>query len=303
MLEHLWVIPAITFTSFWLILFVGKRLPKRGAEIGIAALALAFGLSCVAVAQWMDRPAQEVVAPAAEGAHGGEAGGAEEGEGDHAEEGEGDHAEEPEAQEGHARGVVQVLAAQPAGGEGEAGHVAEPIRSAVERNVTWFSIGDVDVTVGTVADGLSVVLLFTVTLISLLVHIFSTNYMHGDVRYTYFFAALSLFTTGMLLLVVSSSTLQALFGWELMGVCSFMLIGHWWEKKENSDAAMKAFLTTRTGDIGLLVGIVTLFFAAGQTFDIARINEAALSGGIVPTALVVGAAALLVGVIGKSAQF
>ncbi|MBW3642932.1 MAG: NADH-quinone oxidoreductase subunit L, partial [Actinobacteria bacterium] len=122
-------------------------------------------------------------------------------------------------------------------------------------------------------------------------------------RFTYFFAALSLFTTGMLLLVVSSSTLQALFGWELMGVCSFMLIGHWWEKKENSDAAMKAFLTTRTGDVGLLVGIVTLFFAAGRTFDIARTNEAALSGGIVPTALVVGAAALLVGVIGKSAQF
>ena len=282
MLENIWVIPALTFTSFWLILFFGKRLPKGGAEIGIAGLAVAFALSSVAVFEWNDRPATEVVEPAA---HGGEHGGEEISEG------------------GHAVGEVRALAAEVAveaeGGE----HGPEPIRGAVERNVTWFSFGGVDVEVGTVADGLAVVLLFTVTLISLLVHVFSTNYMHGDVRFTYFFAALSLFTTGMLLLVVSSSLLQALFGWELMGLCSFMLIGHWWEKKPNSDAAMKAFLTTRTGDIGLLVGIVIMFFAAGQTFDIATINELALSGAMGETALLVGAAALFLGVIGKSAQF
>ena len=283
MLENIWVIPAVTFTSFWLILFFGKRLPKRGAEIGIAALAVAFALSSVAVFEWNDRPATEVVEPAG---HGGEHGGEEtSGEGD------------------QALGEVRALAVEVAAEAEGAEHGPEPIRGAVERNVTWFSFGGVDVEVGTVADGLAVVLLFTVTLISLLVHVFSTNYMHGDVRFTYFFAALSLFTTGMLLLVVSSSLLQALFGWELMGLCSFMLIGHWWEKKPNSDAAMKAFLTTRTGDIGLLVGIVIMFFAAGQTFDIATINELALSGAMGETALLVGASALFLGVIGKSAQF
>ncbi len=288
MLESIWVIPAVTFASFWLILFFGKRLPKHGAEIGITALGIAFVLSCVAVVEWNARPADEVV----EAGH--EAGALEEG-----------HGGAEVDDEGHALGEVQTLALESAveaeGGEGE--HEAEPIRSAVERNLTWFSFGGVDVTVGTAVDGLTVVLLFTVALISLLVHVFSTNYMHGDVRFTYFFAALSLFTTGMLLLVVSSSLLQALFGWELMALCSFMLIGHWWEKKPNSDAAMKAFLTTRTGDIGLLVGIVIMFFAAGQTFDIAAINELALSGAMAETALVAGAAALFIGVIGKSAQF
>ncbi|MBW3611781.1 MAG: NADH-quinone oxidoreductase subunit L [Actinobacteria bacterium] len=283
MLEHIWVIPTVTFVSFWLILFLGKRMPRHGAEIGIAALALTFVLSCVATFQWNARPADEVVSPA----------------------GEEVHAEE-DPSGGHALGQVHALASEVAvegEGGGEAGHEIEPIRSAVERNVTWFSLGDVTVEAGTLADGLAVVMLFTVTLISLLVHVFSTNYMHGDVRFTYFFAALSLFTTGMLLLVVSSSLLQALFGWELMGLCSFMLIGHWWEKKPNSDAAMKAFLTTRTGDIGLLVGIVIMFFAAGQTFDIATINDLALTGGMGETALVVGALALFLGVIGKSAQF
>ncbi|MGI9120094.1 MAG: NADH-quinone oxidoreductase subunit 5 family protein, partial [Acidimicrobiales bacterium] len=271
MLENVWVIPVITFVSFWLILFFGKLLPKRGAEIGIAALGLVFVLSCLAVAQWIDRPADEVVS--------------------------------------RTGGEVHALQVVDGGNEGESGVdgggevEAEPIRGAVERNVTWFTIGDIDVTAGTAVDGLTVMLLFTVTLISLLVHIFSTNYMHGDVRFTYFFAGLSLFTTGMLLLVVSSSLLQALFGWEMMGLCSFMLIGHWWEKQENSDAALKAFLTTRTGDIGLLVGIVTMFFAAGQTFDIAAINQAALGGAMGHTALVLGAVALFIGVIGKSAQF
>ncbi len=81
------------------------------------------------------------------------------------------------------------MAVEAEGGEGE--HEVEPIRSAVERNVTWFSLGDVQVQVGTAVDGLAVMLLFTVTLISLLVHVFSTNYMHGDVRFTYFFAARS----------------------------------------------------------------------------------------------------------------
>ena len=95
-----------------------------------------------------------------------------------------------------------------------------------------------------------------------------------------------------------------LFGWELMGLCSFMLIGHWWEEQENSDAALKAFFTTRTGDIGLLVGIIILFFAAGQTFDIADINARGPRRRDRPRPCCSWrGVALLVGVIGKCAQF
>ena len=141
-------------------------------------------------------------------------------------------------------------------------------------------------------------MMFVVTMISLLVHVYSTEYMRGDRRFTYFYAALSLFTASMLLLVVADNTLQMLVGWELVGLCSFMLIGHWWEEKPNSDAALKAFLTTRTGDIGLMIGVIMTFFivqaATGQgSFNIVAVNEAALSGKVEPhaRALVRGRAA------------
>jgi NADH-quinone oxidoreductase subunit L len=277
-LENVWIIPGLTFASFWLILFFGKRLPKGGSEIGLAAVGLALLLSFVTLFQWVDRPA------VAE---------------DHATEGAevvDEHADE------HAAGPV-FLATAEEGGEPGAEAEAHAARQPVKAETTWFEIGDVEVKAGTTVDGAAAVVLVVVGIISFLVHVFSTNYMHGDARYTHFFAMLSLFTTGMLLLVVSSNTLQMLFGWELMGLCSFGLIGHWWEQKPNSDAALKAFLTTRTGDIGLLVGISILFFAAGQTFDVDAINTAALNGEIGRTALVAAAAALLIAVIGKSAQF
>src|SRR6185369_2130830 len=143
-------------------------------------------------------------------------------------------------------------------------------------------------------DGLAVMMMFVVTLISLLVHVYSLEYMRGDRRYTYFYAALSLFSASMLLLVVSSNLLQLLVGWELVGVCSFMLIGHWWEEKPNSDAALKAFLTTRTGDVGLMIGVIVCFFAAG-TFDIGRINEYALGPHADHGLLLVASVALMFG--------
>jgi NADH-quinone oxidoreductase subunit L len=279
-LEHIWIIPAITFTSFWLILFFGKRLPFKGSEIGLLALGACLLLSTVAGFQWINHDSAEVhfdtpVAAAAEGGHAAEAA--------------------PAAEGGHA------AEAAPAEGEHEA--EAHVLRTPVDKSVHWFKIGDTQVDAGTHVDGLAIVMLFTVSVISFLVHVFSTSYMSGDRRFTHYFASLSLFTTGMFVLVTASNTLQALFGWELMGLCSFILIGHWWEEPKNSNAALKAFLTTRTGDIGLLVGIGTLFFAAGRTFDIATINSMALDGQITHTALLLGAIALFVAVIGKSAQF
>ncbi|MGZ6953023.1 MAG: proton-conducting transporter transmembrane domain-containing protein, partial [Acidimicrobiia bacterium] len=179
----------------------------------------------------------------------------------------------------------------------------EAIVAPVIHTVTWWRNGALEFSVGTRIDGLAVMMLFVVTLISLLVHIYSTAYMHDDVRYTYFYAALSLFTASMLTLVVASNTLQLLVGWELVGLCSFMLIGHWWEEQDNTNAALKAFLTTRTGDVGLMIGVIVTFFAAGQTFDIGAINTKALAGFNGHTVWLVGAACLLIGIIGKSGQF
>jgi NADH-quinone oxidoreductase subunit L len=202
-------------------------------------------------------------------------------------------------------GIAWII--RPLSGTGD-----DRIRQFVERNLfTWFdwhlqtsAAGVSNPTrFGIHIDGLSVMLLFVVGFISLMVHVYSLEYLRGDRRYTYYFAALSLFTASMFIMVTSSNTLQLLLGWEGMGVCSFMLIGHWWEDKANSDAALKAMLTTRTGDIGLLIGIVMTFFLAGDTFNIERINQAALGGKISHTALLVAAVALFIAAIGKSAQF
>ena len=187
----------------------------------------------------------------------------------------------------------------------EAEHAAvKPVVHAV----TWWESGPWVLRVGTHVDGLTVMMLVVVTVISLVVHVYSTAYMHGDERYTYFYAALSLFTASMLLLVVAENTLQLLVGWELVGLCSFMLIGHWWEEKPNTNAAIKAFLTTRTGDIGLLVGVILTGVMVEQatgrfSFGILATNEAALSGRVGETLLTVTAACLLLGIIGKSGQF
>src|SRR4051812_9733329 len=179
LLDHVWVIPAITFVSFWLILFFGKRLRWGGSEIGLAAVGIALLLSVLSFSQWVDQP--KVAEPAGT-------------------------AVEATNQESQTPAATSES-------EGE----SHAIRQAVEHNKVWFTIGDVEITVGTAVDGFTVVMLFVVSFISFLVHVFSTNYMEGDVRFTHFFAMLSLFTTGMLLLVVSSSTFQVLFGWELMG--------------------------------------------------------------------------------------
>lgn len=260
-LENAWIIPALPAASFLLILFFGKRLPKKGSEIGILFVGAAFVLSCLAGLQWIDRVDN------GGGEHGGE----------------------------EAMGMVVPLAEE---GEGAHGGV-----EAVTRSWTWWQSGGVEFEVGTMVDGLSVMMLFVVGLISLLVHVYSTEYVKGDRRYTHFFAFLSLFTASMMTLVMAENTLQLILAWELVGVCSFALIGHWWEEKPNSDAALKAFLTNRVGDVGLLVGMITLFFAAGGTFNIIEINTLANEGQITHLALLVASVCLIAAVMSKSGQF
>jgi len=174
---------------------------------------------------------------------------------------------------------------------------------AVVSTQNWWSNGGVDFTIGTMVDGLTVTLLVVVTLVSLLVHIYSTDYVAGDRRYTHFFAFLSLFTAAMLFFVTSENILQMIVGWELVGVCSFSLIGHWWEDQENSDAALKAFLTNRVGDMGLLVGMIILFFASGETWSIIEINKLAIDHTTSHTLLLIASLCLLAAVMSKSGQF
>jgi NADH-quinone oxidoreductase subunit L len=146
------------------------------------------------------------------------------------------------------------------------------------------------------------VLLVVVTTVSLLVQLYSVSYMRGDERYTFFFAMLSLFTTGMLIVVLADNLLLMLFGWEIMGICSYFLIGHYWEDVANARAAIKAFLTTRVGDLGFMAGIFVFAWAA-RSFEIQRIIEGVETGEISSTTVTLGAALLFCGAIGKSGQF
>jgi NADH-quinone oxidoreductase subunit L len=239
MLDKAWIIPLIPAVSFFLILLFGQRMPKKGSEIGIAALGLCFGLALVTNFQWFQH--------VNDSSH----------------------------------------------------HGVEPI----QHSWTWFASGGVEFSAGMLLDGPGVMMLFVVSLVSLLVHIYSTDYVAGDRRYTHYFAFLSLFTASMLGLIMSSSTLQLLTCWEIVGLCSFVLIGHWWEEKPNSDAALKAFLVNRVGDVGLICGVIILFFGAGQTFDIVTINEMALSGDISHLILLVASCSLIAAVMSKSGQF
>jgi proton-translocating NADH-quinone oxidoreductase chain L len=121
-------------------------------------------------------------------------------------------------------------------------------------------------------DSLAVIMFLMVTFIATLIHIYSIGYMHGDVRFARFFAYLSLFCFSMLGLVASANVFMIFIFWELVGVCSYLLIGHWYEEKKNADAANKAFITNRIGDVGMLVGLGLLWTSLG-TFDINEINR------------------------------
>ena len=125
--------------------------------------------------------------------------------------------------------------------------------------VDWISLGDTTFSMGFYLDSVTVIMLIVVTLVSSLVHIFSIGYMHGDPRYPRFFAFLSLFSFSMLFLVVSDNLLGIYIGWELVGLCSYLLIGFWFEKDSAANACKKAFLTTRVGDVGMFIGMMMLF--------------------------------------------
>ena len=289
MLENAWILPALMVGAFVIILFFGKKLPQGGWWVGQLAITACLVLSTVAGVQWQHREKTPVATEAEHSAEAGTEGGATEAA-----------TEEAALAIGGSKGfaVTPSAAVKTAEEEGPV-LLREPVRNII----TWYNDGNIKIELGSHIDGFAVAMLFVVSFISFCVHIFSREYLRTDSRFVHYFASLALFTAAMLWMVQSATTLGLLFGWELMGLCSFLLIGHWWEDSKNSTAAVKAFLTSRTGDIGLLIGIIILFWASGQSFDIAHTNHLALSGGIKQSLLLVSACCLFTGVIGKSAQF
>ena len=273
-LENAWLIALIPAIGFALIIGFGKKMPMKGSEIGLASMAASLVIATGAGIQWMQRTDSA--------SHG-----------------------DAEAIGGAFSGVRGVLRAS-AGGE------VEPYIEPVVTQWVWWQNSGLEFGLGSHIDGLSVLLLWLVAFISLLVQVFSLDYVRGDRRYTHFFAALTLFSSGMLVMVMSSNMVQLILGWEIMGLCSFMLIGHWWEDAYNSHSALKAFFTVRVGDVGLLVGTAILFFGANDFavanldsngFDIRAIQAWALSGDGSSWTLIMASSALFIAAIGKSGQF
>lgn len=176
---------------------------------------------------------------------------------------------------------------------------------SVSHSITWVTIGSLQIEVGIMIDNLAAVMLVVVTLISTLVHFFSMGYMKGDVRYSRYFATLGLFSFSMLGIVLTNSLLLMYVFWELVGISSYLLIGHWYEKKSASNAANKAFIVNRIGDFGMFLGIMILFISFA-TFSIEGIFSAIESGSLpFGSEGWLTAAGLLIfcGAVGKSAQF
>src|SRR3989442_2600720 len=168
-----------------------------------------------------------------------------------------------------------------------------------QASMVWATMGDRPLAVGYAVDPLTAVMLFVVTVVGSLIFIYSVGYMHGDPRYPRFFAYLSLFAASMLVLVLANNFLLLYAGWELVGLCSYLLIGFWFERRSAASAAKKAFITNRVGDFGFAIGIVLIFVSVGS-LDYAKVFGAAAGlGHGTATAI---ALLLFAGACGKSAQ-
>ncbi len=168
-----------------------------------------------------------------------------------------------------------------------------------------FGDGSFAFNIGFRVDALTAVMLLVITGVGFLIHVYSIGYMHGDAGYTRYFAYLNLFVFAMLILVLGNNYLMMFVGWEGVGLCSYLLIGFWYEKPSATDAGKKAFIVNRIGDFGFLLGMFTLF-AAFNTLDFTTIFDDAEAGTFKQifgaNTLVIATLLLFVGAIGKSAQ-
>lgn len=170
----------------------------------------------------------------------------------------------------------------------------------LQNSFHWLALGQKTIDFGYLIDPLSATLLFVVTFIGTLIQIYSIGYMHGETRFSRFFAYVSLFMFGMLTLVISNNFLMFFMAWEIMGLCSYLLIGFYFEKDSAANASKKAFLTTRVGDIGLFLGLLTLFAATG-TLSFGEMHHAVTHHSH-SALLPIAALLIFCGTIGKSAQ-
>jgi len=185
---------------------------------------------------------------------------------------------------------------------------------SIEVQRPWLDLGLFKIDLGFYIDNITVIMLTVVAIISSLVHLYSTAYMAGDVRYSRYFGFLGLFTFSMNGIVLANSMFMIYMFWDLVGLSSYLLIGHWWEKDSAANAGKKAFLTNLVGDIGMFTGMLIIATVLG-TFNFHQVaerihdgvwaaNAGMLFGGIAPHKLLTIAGILVfMGAVGKSAQF
>ncbi len=182
-------------------------------------------------------------------------------------------------------------------------HGAPASHAFVQHLWTWIDLPDLHIGFSLYLDPVSLLMMLVITIIGTLIHLFSTEYMEGEAGYSRYFAYLNLFVAAMLLLVLASDLLVLFIGWEGVGVCSYLLVGFWFHDADNGYAARKSFVVTRIADIAMLVGILLLSVTLGTLQIQPMLNRAvelASNGGAWPT---IAAALLLIGALGKSAQF
>jgi NADH-quinone oxidoreductase subunit L len=178
-------------------------------------------------------------------------------------------------------------------------HQPEGSRAFVKPLYDWIAAGNFRVALDLRIDQLSLVMVLVVTGVGALIHMYSIGYMHGDARYPRYFAYLNLFAFSMLTLVLANNFLVLYAGWELVGLCSYLLIGFWFERRAAASAAKKAFITNRVGDFGFAIGIILIFVTVGS-LDYDKVFSAA--GGLANGTATAIALLLFAGAAGKSAQ-
>ncbi|MBI4498742.1 MAG: NADH-quinone oxidoreductase subunit L, partial [Chloroflexi bacterium] len=186
--------------------------------------------------------------------------------------------------------------------------VAAPGHVIAVPAIPWLAVGPLEISVGVTLDSLTAVMLVVVTSVSLLVQIYSHGYMADDSGFARYFAYMSLFTASMLGLVLADNLILLFVFWELVGVCSYLLIGFWYQRPSAAAAAKKAFITTRIGDLGFLIAILVVgalvgAFSYQEVFAAESIEKLEHAGFLGVSALTWVALGLFAGAVGKSAQF
>ncbi len=185
--------------------------------------------------------------------------------------------------------------------------LGDPVKTHEQVVMSWISVGNLQIDWGFLFDPLSALMLLVVTGVGSLIHLYSIGYMHGDPGYYRFFSYMNLFVFAMLMLVTGNNALVMFIGWEGVGLCSYLLIGFYIDKKSAGDAAKKAFVVNRIGDFGFLLGLFLVFWTLGSEHGVWTLNfvELAEHGhllGFGGTAVTIATLCFFLGATGKSAQ-